>query len=72
MHCKGCDCLMSDRETTRKTESGEYLDLCDTCYEPIREEVTTVPGYAHRYDDNLVTIEEIEHEMETEDQTSES
>lgn len=32
MRCLSCDCLLSDKEATRKgTHTGEYLDLCDDC-----------------------------------------
>ena len=32
MRCRACDCVLSDREATRKnSQTGEYEDLCDYC-----------------------------------------
>lgn len=40
MRCKACDSALSDREATRKSvRTGEYLDLCDTCLDTIKEYV---------------------------------
>ena len=40
MRCLSCNRILSDREATRKYQSsGTFLDLCDQCYEPIKEEV---------------------------------
>lgn len=37
MRCKACDCLLTDFEATRKSrESGEYVDLCNRCFETIK------------------------------------
>lgn len=39
MHCRSCDCELSDYEATRKSaRTNEYIDLCDSCLDPIREE----------------------------------
>jgi len=40
--CKACDVLLTDFEATRKTLQGEYLDLCEACFMPIREEIVTI------------------------------
>ena len=38
MHCCACDALLSDFESTRKSETtGDYLDLCNRCYETIAD-----------------------------------
>lgn len=37
MKCLSCDEILSDREAVRKYPNGEYLDLCDLCYNEIRE-----------------------------------
>lgn len=30
MHCRACDCVLTDFEATRKSSvTGEYYDLCD-------------------------------------------
>jgi hypothetical protein len=32
MKCQACDCNLSDYESVRKNERGEYVDLCSTCF----------------------------------------
>ena len=32
MRCLACDVALSDFESTRKTVSGHYLDLCNKCF----------------------------------------
>lgn len=39
MHCLSCNSILSDYEASRKDTHGDYLDLCNTCYYPIRKEV---------------------------------
>lgn len=40
MRCLACNTRLSDFESTRKfTISGEYVDLCNHCFDPIRSEV---------------------------------
>ena len=42
MRCLSCNEVLTDREATRRVLStGEFLDLCDRCYEPIKEDVKT-------------------------------
>ena len=41
MRCLACDKRLSDYESTMKTESGAFLDLCFRCYQTIR---TSVPA----------------------------
>ena len=32
MKCQSCDCILTDRESVRKSiNTGDYLDLCDGC-----------------------------------------
>ena len=46
MRCLSCDKNLSDREAVRKYAStGEFLDLCDRCYDPIKEEVAVVENH---------------------------
>lgn len=46
MKCQSCDCFLSDREATRRVAStGEFLDLCNECYLPIKEDVPTVERF---------------------------
>jgi hypothetical protein len=38
MRCQGCDCNLSDFESTRKHPgTGEYIDLCNTCHEEVQD-----------------------------------
>lgn len=38
MHCRCCDKLLTDIESTRKhKETGEYLDICNVCLKEIQE-----------------------------------
>lgn len=40
MRCKACDVELTDFESTRKSiTSGEYIDLCNTCYKYIKDDV---------------------------------
>ena len=40
MICLACNKILSDREASRKSSNtGEHIDLCDECFEPIRKEV---------------------------------
>lgn len=38
MRCLACNKALSDFEATRKsTQTGEYIDLCNTCYRTIKD-----------------------------------
>lgn len=40
MHCCCCDKILNDFESCRKSKStGDYLDMCNTCYSTVQEEV---------------------------------
>jgi len=40
MKCLACDKILNDREASRKSIStGEHLDLCDWCFEPVRDDI---------------------------------
>lgn len=39
MRCLSCDVGLSDQESTRKFLSGEYVDLCNKCFESIKNDV---------------------------------
>lgn len=41
MRCVACDCRLSNREATRRFDSGEFCDLCDECLE------ITQDAYSH-------------------------
>lgn len=43
MHCSCCDRLLNNFESTRKSKStGEYLDMCNTCYATIADDLAVV------------------------------
>jgi RNase P subunit RPR2 len=40
MRCKACDKMLSDYESTRRSiDSDEFIDLCNTCYSSIRNDI---------------------------------
>jgi len=42
MHCTICDALLSDFEATRKNaHTGEYLDMCSSCFQDFKEIIPT-------------------------------
>jgi peptide deformylase len=43
MRCLSCNAALTDFEATRKTlKTEEYLDLCNSCYATIRDDVITI------------------------------
>lgn len=45
MRCRACNRNLSNRESTRKSiTTGEYLDLCDWCFDTIKDVVPSVEG----------------------------
>ena len=53
MHCKACDCTLTDFESTRKTVKGEYLDLCNDCFDDIKGDILVIEREDLRYNDSL-------------------
>ena len=42
MRCKACDVLLQEHELKRKgLITGDYIDLCDSCFSTIEDEVAT-------------------------------
>lgn len=51
MRCRCCDKRLSEFESTRKSiNTGEYLDMCNTCYNTISNQVLSYERY-DLYDD---------------------
>jgi hypothetical protein len=77
MRCQACDVELSDYESTRKhVTTGDYIDLCNRCYKPIKEDLPTIdrPDLDTTIEnaDNEVYIEDIENEAaEDEDNVEE-
>lgn len=43
MRCLSCNCVLTDYEATRKSaKTGEYIDLCNTCFQPIEHEIDVI------------------------------
>jgi hypothetical protein len=51
MHCRSCDCLLTDYETNRKDISGNYIDLCSVCYTDVKDDILSTD------DDDVFFIE---------------
>lgn len=43
MHCGACNEFLSDDEAKVKTVSGNYLNLCLTCYKPVADDIELDP-----------------------------
>ena len=39
MRCRACNKNLSDFESTRKSDSGEYVDLCNHCYREVQSDI---------------------------------
>lgn len=42
MRCLACNEELTDQEATRKFPSGEFIDLCDPCIAPIRDQIIII------------------------------
>lgn len=59
MRCVACNKHLTDFEATRKSaETEEFLDLCNDCYAPIRDQVKAI----ERHD--LMSISDIEEDID--------
>lgn len=55
--CVACDKNLNDYESTRKDLHGNYVDLCNNCYRPIRDDLPTITR------EDLSPTQEIEPEL---------
>ena len=40
MRCRSCDCALSDKESTNRSDiTEEYFDLCTKCFETIKDDL---------------------------------
>lgn len=54
MRCRSCDCNLTDFESTRKSmTTGEYFDLCNSCFSTIRDHVWAIERYDLEHDEIL-------------------
>jgi hypothetical protein len=56
MHCLSCNIELTDVEATRKDLRGKYVDMCNYCLNPIKDDLT----FANHFDLNIVEDEEDE------------
>ncbi len=45
MRCLACNVELNDYESTRQNNDGEYLDLCNYCYNSVKEDVTVATNH---------------------------
>jgi hypothetical protein len=57
--CVACDKNLNNYESTRKDLHGHYLDMCNTCYRSIRDDLPTIAR------EDLSPLEEVEPEETT-------
>jgi len=60
MHCKACDTLLNDFESTRRNKyTHEFIDLCNHCFDGIKGTVPVIERKdlmtSRDYDDDLST-----------------
>lgn len=61
MHCRACDTLLSDFESTRRNANTfEFVDLCNSCFSEIKHIIPVI----ERKD--LITSEDIDDDLDTE------
>ena len=60
MRCLSCNEALNDYESSRKTESGHYLDLCSCCYATIKEEIFSLgnPKLFHENEEDIEVLPE--------------
>ena len=59
MRCLACNTELSDYEATRKSSSSnEFLDLCNTCYKSINEDIEVVDNAQNINYQDYVDFEE--------------
>ena len=55
MRCLACDDNLNNKESTRKFISGDYVDLCDRCFDSIKDQVMVLEN--ENVEDNEITDE---------------
>ena len=54
MRCLSCNKILSDFESTRKSaNTGEYLDLCNSCFSDIQYDVDAIVREDLREDEQV-------------------
>ena len=61
MHCRACDTLLSDFESTRRNANTfEFVDLCNSCFKEVKHIIPVI----ERKD--LITSVDIDDNLDTE------
>lgn len=59
MRCLACNQVLNEFESTRKSkETGEFVDLCNSCYTHVKEDMQVVENYEFLDLQNSIDIEE--------------
>lgn len=45
MKCRACDAMLNSFEATRKNRHNEFLDLCNGCYNSVKEDIQALERY---------------------------
>ena len=66
MRCVACNKALSDFESTRKSvHSGDYLDMCNTCFSYTDEDIATIDRDDLRTEaDNVLESQEYEQDWQ--------
>lgn len=65
MRCLSCNKILSDFESTRKSaNTGEYLDLCNTCFSDIQYDVDAIVREDLREDEQVSEDDDFDDEEE--------
>jgi hypothetical protein len=64
MRCVACNVALDDLESTRKSGvTGEYVDLCNTCFWSIPDSNNLFDSYDNTVDGNLESFDDEESEF---------
>lgn len=65
MRCLSCNKILSDFESTRKSaNTGEYLDLCNSCFSDIQYDVDAIVREDLREDEQVSEDDDYDDEEE--------
>ena len=65
MRCLSCNKILSDFEATRKSaNTGEYLDLCNSCFSDIQYDVDAIVREDLREDEQVSEDDDYDDEEE--------
>jgi hypothetical protein len=42
MRCLACNCELTDHEAVRKDTEGRFIDLCNSCYYDVRNDILSI------------------------------